>query len=702
MKKLILIFVFFIITFSYAFGQNEKIDKDTMKYYLPTEILVTAPRMNLQLKNIPFSTSVVTEEQFKTFPRLISVDEVFKLVPGVKIDNQADGMRVHMSIRGQGILTERGIRGIKILYDGLPLNDPTGFAPDFFDVDFATVGKIEVLRGPAASLYGGSSSGGIINILSKDAPLGKPYFGEGLLSYGSTNFWKALGRFGGSFDKVNYTASFSRNMGEGYRLHTHYWGDNLYAKANILPSSSFRITPIVSYSDVYHENAEGLNLLQYQQDPKQANGDAIPFNEYLETKRLTTGVSGQYNYLNTHLVDFNGFYRNTKFTEANNKTFSDRTIDNFGGTLQYTFNYGKPKDVIKNHVSVGSDIQAQSFNMQQVANLLTIRDVTVLSNADVKQNGIGLFLIDKIDFGKYVSAMFSVRYDKIHNELSDLLKTTLVDHSGNTDFNNTTGRFGLTYAPIEEANFFANFGQGFLPPATEELVQNPDAFGGFNTHLTFAKSNGFDFGIRGTIKDMFYYDVTGYYLKTENDFDRYRVPGRGVETFYRNAGSSERFGSEFYAKFFPTKQFKVELAYTFSSFKYQNTDPIKIAMDDTTLNKLIRNGNYLPNSPQHQVYIDIQYSDILPNLSIGLSGETLSKWYIDGANFENEAAESYALLHARIVYHVKMKNYDVELSFNCKNIADKQYVAFTEPDPGGNAYQPAARRQFFGGLRINF
>jgi iron complex outermembrane recepter protein len=700
MKKLFLALFFVFITFSLTYAQKEKDDKDTMKYYLNTEIVVSAPRMNVQLKNIPFSTSIINSDQISTFPRSIAVDEALKLVPGVRIDNQADGMRVHMSIRGQGILTERGIRGIKILYDGLPLNDPTGFAPDFFDIDFSTVDKIEVLRGPGASLYGGSSSAGIINILSKNAPM-KPYFGEVNLSYGSTNFWKALGRFGGGYDKLNYTVNFSRNLGQGYRIHTHYQGDNIYAKANITPSSSFKITPVLSYIDVYHENAEGLNADQYRQDPKQANGDAIPYNEYLETKRFSTGFSGQYNYLGTHVLDFNAFYKNTKFTEANNKTFSDRKIDNFGGTLQYTMNSGKPKGPIMNHVSIGSDINYQKFNAAQDRNILTVRSGQV-SNADIKQTGIGAFLIEKLDFGKYWSAMLSARYDKIKNELTDILKADGIDRSGSADFNNTTGRVGLTYAPIEEANFFANWGQGFLPPATEELVQNPDAFGGFNTHLTYAKSNGFDFGIRGTIQDMLYYDVTGFYLKTENDFDRYRVSERGVETFYRNSGASNRMGVELYSKFTPIRPLKIELAYTFSSFKYKIDNAIPIVMDDTTIHKFIEDGKFLPNSPQHQIYFDVQYSEILPHITIGLSGEATDKYFIDGANIESEAVQGYALLHGRIVYTAKLKNMDVELSLNIKNIADKQYVAFSEPDPGGNSYQPAARRQFFGGFKVRF
>lgn len=697
MKKSLFVIVLLLLSINIVLGQK---DKDTMKYYLNTEIMVTAPRMNLQLKNIPFSTSIINSDAISITPRLIAVDEALKLVPGVKIDNQADGMRIHMSIRGQGLLTERGIRGIKVLYDGLPLNDPTGFAPDFFDIDFATVDKIEVLRGPGASLYGGSSTAGIINIISKDSPL-KPYFGEGMLNFGSTNFWKALGRFGGGFNKFNYTVNFSRNMGEGYRIHTHYQGNNLYAKANITPSNIFKITPVISYIDVYHENAEGLNADQYRVDPKQANGDAIPFNEYLETKRFSTGFSGQFNLLNTHVLDFNVFYKNTKFTEANNKTFTDRKIDNFGGTLQYTYNLGKPKDMIKNHFSVGSDINLQKFNAKQDINILAVRS-DMVSNADIKQTGIGAFIIDKIDFARDWSLMLSARYDKIKNELTDLFKAGGIDRSGNADFNNTTGKVGLTYAPIEEANFFANWGQGFLPPATEELMQNPDNFGGFNTHLTFAKSNGFDFGIRGTVKDMFYYDVTGFYLKTENDFDRYRVIGRGVETFYKNTGASNRIGVELYTKFTPIRPLKFELAYTYSNFKYKLDAPVDIMMDDTSLHKQIKDGNFLPNSPEHQIFFDIQYTDLLPHITLGLSGEALSKWFIDGANIESEAAQGYALLHARIVYTAKIKNIDYELSFNVKNIADKQYVAFTEPDPGGNSYQPASRRQFFGGLKIRF
>ncbi|MCX8010561.1 MAG: TonB-dependent receptor plug domain-containing protein, partial [Ignavibacteria bacterium] len=233
MKKIFNCLVMFILCIPSVYTQN--LQRDTIEYKYPTEILITAPRMSLSLKEIPFSVAVVDREILTTLPRSVVMDEAMKLIPGVKIDNQANGNRLHLSIRGQGILTERGIRGIKILLDEIPINDPTGFAPDFFDVALNNVDRIEVLRGAAASLYGGSAAGGIINIISQNSP-NVPLFGEASMSIGSNNFWKAFGQFGGSIKDINYRISLSRTMGDGYRAHTHFWGNNVNAKATYTPS----------------------------------------------------------------------------------------------------------------------------------------------------------------------------------------------------------------------------------------------------------------------------------------------------------------------------------------------------------------------------------------------------------------------------------------------------------------------------------
>jgi iron complex outermembrane receptor protein len=123
-------------------------------------------------------------------------------------------------------------------------------------------------------------------------------------------------------------------------------------------------------------------------------------------------------------------------------------------------------------------------------------------------------------------------------------------------------------------------------------------------------------------------------------------------------------------------------------------------MDDPTVIKYIENGNFLPNSPQHQFFVDAQYN--LPyNFAIGVNVEALSKTYIDGANIESEAAAGYTLIGARISYNLNINGLNADITIQGRNLGDQKYVAFTEPDPGGNSYQPGAGREFFGSVKIN-
>lgn len=695
-------FLTVILILSVQLLQAGPLPKDTLEYKFPEDIIITSTRINMQLREVPFSASYIGLETMDKLPRSIAVDEPLKLVPGVKVDNQANGSRIHLSMRGQGILSERGIRGIKILMDGIPVNDPTGFAPDFFDVDFGNVVNIEVLRGPAASLYGGSASGGIVSITTKNAP-NVPLFGEAYFLAGSNNFWKGAGRFGGSTPKVNYTVSFSRTAGDGYRDHTHFWGNNVYAKANYKPAEDVTLTPIFGWTDFYHENPEGINLDQYKQDPKLSNPDAIPFNEYLETNRVTNGLTGVISLRENQKIQFNGFVKRTQFTEANNHTFNRRIIVTPGTSLQYTIDHGSDESLLANSFSIGTDLQWQTIDEARTANdhSKEIFD-PLLSNETMKTTGLGFFAIDNIKISKKWNVMLSLRYDKIKNELTDNLKNPF-DASGNTDFSKTTGRIGVSYTPCSDISIFANWGQGFLPPATEELAQNPDNFGGYNTHLTFSTSNGIDVGLRGKLQSSLYYDVTGFYMTTDNDFDRYRIsnPLRNQETFYRNAASSKRYGLELYLAYYPVKNVEIQGAYTYSKFTYTNSTQIQVLMDDASITKYIKDGNMLPNSPEHQLNIDVQYFPI-PELNLSLSSETMSKSYIDGANVESEAVEAFTLFNARVAYQWKLCGLNGELSISLRNIGDTKYVAFSEPDPGGNAYQPGAGREMFGGIKIRF
>jgi iron complex outermembrane receptor protein len=664
--------------------QDENAESDTIRKFNFSNLVITAPRYQMPLKEYVSSVSIAGDNAIKTQPRNISAEEMLRFVPGVRIDNQANGEKIHLSIRGQGILVEKGLRGIKVLLDGIPLNDPTGLAPDLFDVDWTAVQSVEVLRGPSGSLYGSSGNAGVLNITTESGG-NKPFGGKVFFSGGSNNFWKGFGEISGSDMKtIDYRVSYSRTAGDGYREHSAFAGTNLSDKITWHPVDNLTITQVFFLSDYFRENAEGIPLEMVNQDPKLPNPDAIPMNEYQHTKRMTGGMTANYVINDQNSFSLMGFIKNSTYIEPGSKFIWHNTYESPGGSAQYNFNLNFPS--WKNTISLGVDYLTQTINQYQVKNLgLAKEDSTLQSNQSIYQEGYGVFLIEKLQVLRNLNFLLSFRYDNIKNELSDKLNDPL-DLSGSANFDKFTSRFGASYSFGDAFTLFANWGQGFLPPSTEELSSNPANPGGFNNNLEPATSNGVDIGGRLTAFDFLYCDLTLFYLQTDNDFDRYRIEERPLETFYRNAGSSERYGAEIYATANLLDNLNLQVAYTYSHFKY--TDPE--ALD----------GNWLPNSPEHQLSFDIAYKPI-KKLTIGLGADINSKWYIFSDN-PNLTQDGFQLINARVAYDLNIFGTNCQIAVFGKNLSDQKWMAFTEPDPDGNSYQPGPGREFFGQINIKF
>ena len=652
-----------------------------------TDVVVSAPRMDIPLKENPAATTVVQGEELATLPKTIGAEEALKLVPGVKVDNQADGERVHMSIRGQGILTETGIRGITVLLDGLPLNDPTGVAPDLFDVDWATIKRVEVLRGPASALYGGGGSGGIVNIETRDGGPG-PVGGEVSASAGSNGFWKTLAEVGGTDGNMNYHVSGSRMELDGYRVHTAADATNIYGKFNFDLKGGDRLTAIIAGTEFFNQNAEGLNAEQVYQDNRQPNPDALTYNEYQLTHRTTVGLTGQFGLTTNSYLSFAAYTRFTQWTESVPSSVDHRMYQSPGGNLQYGLK--TPLGSMNNNLSIGTDLNYQTFNEYQRPNIgYGHQDTTVLSDQDITQRGVAIYLLDRLEISPEWSVMAGLRHDSIYNDLKDRLATADLDLSGNKSFAKTTARIGLAWNPTPSFGAYASWAQGFVPPGTDELSANPDRFGGFNNHIVPATSQGPEVGVRGAVSDTFTYDVAIFHLITDNDFGRYRVDSRPLETFYNNSGTSDRYGLETLLGYFPTPKLSVELAYTYSHFLYNHALYDGITYYNT----------WLPSSPEHQAALDVEYR-ITPNFMVGVSAEMWTRQYVDQSN--TASVGGYELYGAQIGYKTRIAGVPTDFLVSGRNLGGKHYIAFMEPDPDGNSYHPGPLQEIFGGVQLHF
>jgi outer membrane receptor protein involved in Fe transport len=103
---------------------------------------------------------------------------------------------------------------------------------------------------------------------------------------------------------------------------------------------------------------------------------------------------------------------------------------------------------------------------------------------------------------------------------------------------------------------------------------------------------------------------------------------------------------------------------------------------------------------------------VTKHLTFSLSTEYQSKWaiYTDSEAYAglldpsiySNWQDGFNLYHARAEYKFSLYGMDVECFLFLKNLTNRSYMAFTEPDPDGNSYQPGPGREIFGGLKISF
>ena len=132
------------------------------------EVAIKALKLETPRSLLPYSVSVINLEEIQAVHQQLSLQEYLGAVPGLfslNATNYAQDLRI--SIRGFGARAAFGIRGIKLIVDGIPETTPDGQG-QLDNLPLGLLKNIEVLRGPSASLYG-NASGGVLYLNTQDS-----------------------------------------------------------------------------------------------------------------------------------------------------------------------------------------------------------------------------------------------------------------------------------------------------------------------------------------------------------------------------------------------------------------------------------------------------------------------------------------------------------------------------------------------------
>ncbi|RMH23240.1 MAG: TonB-dependent siderophore receptor, partial [Gemmatimonadetes bacterium] len=176
--------------------------------------MVTVYRSPAAIGRVPYPISVVGPAALQRGTTGTSLEEVLRAVPGLQVQNRFNpAVGERLAMRGFGARAQFGVRGLKVLVDGIPATLPDGQAT-LDHIDPGALGRVEVVRGPASALYG-NAAGGVITFETAPAPGGTAAQGGVVAGAYGTRRWEAGASFGSSASGVRLNVA--RTTSDGFR-----------------------------------------------------------------------------------------------------------------------------------------------------------------------------------------------------------------------------------------------------------------------------------------------------------------------------------------------------------------------------------------------------------------------------------------------------------------------------------------------------
>ena len=296
------------------------------------DITVQSTRVEESQYKVPAAIGVVDRDDIQLGRQQLGLDESLVKIPGIFAMNRYNSAQdLRISIRGFGARAPFGIRGVKIFADGIPSTLADGSTSAVSDIDIGSAQRIEVLRGPASSLYG-SASGGAINIYTEDGP--ETPFVEGRLSIGEYSYDKEQIKAGGQSGKLNYLVNFSRTEMDGFRDNNESkkYLFNSKFRYDITPDSS--LTIVASAIDAPTNNDPGgINAASAAADPTQARQRNVDFLAGEEFDQQKLGLVYQNTFNEKHAIRLRNYYTARDF--SGRLPFTGSVAEGNGGQIEF-------------------------------------------------------------------------------------------------------------------------------------------------------------------------------------------------------------------------------------------------------------------------------------------------------------------------------------------------------------------------------
>jgi iron complex outermembrane receptor protein len=665
----------------------------------------TAPRDSARAAILPPVAIAVTRDPgagILTAPYAISLSrrnaldargqlqDVLSGMPGVFIANRNNPTQdPRIVIRGVGARTAFGVRGVRVLQDGIPLTVADGQTPvDYLDTE--SLERIEVIRGSASSLYG-NAAGGVVAFSSPS--LDSAGIEAGLLS-GSFGLRRASARVTGGGQALRYAAGASHSYDAGFREHARQRVTRGAARVRRSFGKSNVTAHLLVFDMPLAENPGALTAAQLAADRRMAEPLAVTREAGKQVGQVQAGIAYGRDLAggDVSAVLFGG-----RRDLDNPLTFAEIELDRKSGGLLLR---ASRRGTRSSRFTVGLDVQRQHDDRREFENC---RDATAPSarcpiapaeRGSLRRaqrelvSSLGPYVSGEIMLARAYRLSAGVRADVITFDVRDRLVTpTDPDESGSRTMRAVSPHAGVLVPIGPRAAIYANVASAFETPTATELGNKPDGSAGINNTLEAQRSRTVEAGAKGSFARV-EYDFAAYNTAVRDELVPFEIAGGAGRRFFRNAGRTRRRGAELSLA---RQAGPVELrsAATYSDFEF-------VEFETATANLA---GKTIPGVPAR--FAELSATWRAKAVEIGASGRFASSVFVDDAN--TARAPGHEILSLRARGAIVAGRASLAPGLAVENVFGREYVgAVSVNAAGGRYFEPAPGRTIVASLAVFF
>ena len=666
-----------------------------------TAVRVEVTRGDNALDRIAWAVGTQRTEQIRRAQATIGIDEALANIPGVVVANRYNfALDQRVSIRGAGSRANFGLRGVKVLLDGVPQSLPDGQS-QLTNVDLGAIAKVEVLRGSASSLYG-NGSGGVIAFttdLGAPDPLGVTL----RQTAGSFGLLKTQARFTGRTGRSVGSLSLSRTTVDGFRQYSaadtrqylgaidHAIRDGLtLALRGGTAETPLALNPGALTAAEYAVNRDSASATNVRRGASREVSQryaSVRLHSTGEAQEWSAVVFGQRRFVDNALA-----VAPPAPAGATNGTYStlDRRVT--GARFDVSRNFGATRPV---RVATGLDMQ-RSFDVRRNQRATAGRPTAPADTLLLDQNeivvSVGPFAQAQWDIHPRVTASVGARYDRLRFAVHDNFLTDGADNTGARTMTAASGHLGLVWRLADALVPYASLSTAFETPTTTELLVRPDGQGGFNPELGPQRIRTMEVGARGRIGARTSYELALFQADAEDAIVQYlETNGRA---FFRNAGRTQNRGLEVGVTSALLSWLDLQAAWTLADYRFAN---YILPLTATTADTL--DGNRLAGVAKHALRLGARAHWGAASFDIDHSSQ--GAMFGDDRNLVPVEGWGRGQLNLRAAWTGGWRGVRAEPFISVQNALNTDYVgAVTLNGAFARVLEPAPLRNWYVGLEL--